>query len=204
VPRITAFKPQRNGKRVNVYLDDRFGFGIDLENYVKLNLRVEQELTEDEIKKIVQEAEFAKVLERLLSFAMLRPRSEREIETWFSRKRVHASMQKKLERKLRKYDLIGDRKFAKWWVGQRLQFKFKSRRELEYELRKKGIGSNLIKEVMDTINPSDEKTAKELLMKNMRKWEKLPEDEKRKKMWGYLGRKGFGWEVVKKVCSEID
>jgi len=204
VPRITAIKPQRNGKRVNVYLDDRFGFGLDLENYVKLGLRVEQELTENEIEKIVRETSFAKVLERLLSFCMLRPRSEKEIESWLWRKKVHVSMQKKLKGKLRKYDLIGDRKFAKWWVEQRLQFKFKSKKELEYELRSKGIDSNLIKEVMDTVNPSDERTARELLIKNMRKWEKLPEWEKKKKMWEYLGRKGFGWEVVKKVCGEID
>ena len=32
MPRISAISPQKNGKRVNIYLDGKFGFGIDLEN----------------------------------------------------------------------------------------------------------------------------------------------------------------------------
>ena len=48
MPTITSIKPQRNQKRVNIYLDGKFGFGIDLENLVTLRLRVEQELTEEE------------------------------------------------------------------------------------------------------------------------------------------------------------
>lgn len=204
MPRITAIKPQRNGKRVNIYLDERFGFGLDLENYVKLGLRVEQELSEEEIKKIVREAEYAKTLEKLLNFCMARPRSEREVENWFWRKKVHASMQRKLKGKLRKYDLIGDRKFAQWWVNQRLTFRHKSRREIISELRKKGINSTLIEEVVMETAPDDLKAAKALLAKNEGKWKGLSDEDRKKKMWEYLARKGFTWDVVKKVCGEID
>ena len=45
MPIITAIKSQKKKERVNVYLDDKFGFGIDLENFIKLGLKVEQELT---------------------------------------------------------------------------------------------------------------------------------------------------------------
>jgi hypothetical protein len=34
VPTITAIKQQKNKNRVNVYLDNTFGFGIDLDNLV--------------------------------------------------------------------------------------------------------------------------------------------------------------------------
>jgi len=69
MPTVTSIKPQRNGKRVNVYLDGKFGFGIDLENYVTLGLKVEQELSEAEVETIIKKAEFQKTLDKLLKFA---------------------------------------------------------------------------------------------------------------------------------------
>jgi len=60
VPRITAISPQKNGKRVNIYLDGKFGFGIDLENYVTLGLKVESDLTVEKVNEIIKKAEFQK------------------------------------------------------------------------------------------------------------------------------------------------
>ena len=42
MPIITAIKPQKNKKRVNIHLERKFGFGIELENFVKFGLKVEQ------------------------------------------------------------------------------------------------------------------------------------------------------------------
>ena len=46
---ITALKPQRNGKRVNVYLDGKFAFGIDLDNLVLSGLKIDKQFSEEEI-----------------------------------------------------------------------------------------------------------------------------------------------------------
>ena len=53
---------------------------------MKLGLKVEQELTEEEVEKIVKKAEFQKTLDKLLKFATLRPRSEKEIKDWLKKK----------------------------------------------------------------------------------------------------------------------
>ncbi|MCL4387349.1 hypothetical protein M1307_03060, partial [Patescibacteria group bacterium] len=57
MPIITSIKPQRNGKRVNIYLDEEFGFGLDLGNFMKLGLKVEQKISEEDIEKIIKKAE---------------------------------------------------------------------------------------------------------------------------------------------------
>src|SRR3989344_9340992 len=112
MPIITSIKPQKNQKRVNIYLDDKFGFGIDLENFMKLGLKVEQELTETEIEKILKKAEFQKTLDKLLRFATLRPRSEKEVRDYFRRRKVHESLHKDLFDRLNRLELIDDKKFA--------------------------------------------------------------------------------------------
>lgn len=127
MPIVTSINSQKNKKRVNIYLDEKFGFGLDLENYMKLGLKVEQELSEEEIEKILKKAEFQKTLDKLLRFVTLRPRSEKEINDWLKKYKVHKSLKRGLFNRLKRLDLVDDKKFARWWVGQRLQFKFKSK-----------------------------------------------------------------------------
>lgn len=199
MPVITSIKPQKKKDRVNIYLDDKFGFGIDLENFVKLGLKVDQELTDEEIAEIVKKSEFQKTLDKLLRFATLRPRSEKEIKDYFRRKKVHESLHSKLFDRLNHLELIDDEKFAKWWVEQRQSFRPKPKRILNNELRMKGIKKEIIEEVLGEEEIDEEKIAKELLKKRAYKWKNLEPREARQKMSQYLAGKGFGWEVIEKV-----
>lgn len=201
MPIITAIKPQKNGKRLNIYLDDKFGFGIDLENFVKLNLKVEQELSDSEIEKIIKKAEFQKTLDKILRFATLRPRSELELRGWLKRKKVHESLHKELFNRLKKLELMDDEKFAKWWIEQRIQFKSKSKKELNYELRTKGIEKEIIEKILEESEVNEEKAARELLEKKAYKWKNLPVRVARQKMSTFLASKGFGWEIIKEVIG---
>src|SRR3990170_1732991 len=119
---ITSIKPQKNKKRINIYLDDKFGFGLDLENFVKLGLKVEQELSEEEIVKIVKKAEFQKVYDKILRFGSLRLRSEKEYRSWLKKHKVHKSLHEELFNRLARLDFLNDKKFASWWADQRIQF----------------------------------------------------------------------------------
>ena len=201
MPIITSIKSQKKKERVNVYLDDKFGFGIDLENFVILGLKVDQEVTEIEIEKIVKKAEFQKTLDKLLRFATLRPRSEGEINNYLRRKKVHESMHSQLFDRLNHLELIDDEKFAKWWVEQRQAFRPKPKRILSNELRVKGINSEIIKKVVGEEEIDEEKMAKDLIEKRAYKWKNLEGFELKQKMSQYLAQKGFTWEIVEKVVK---
>jgi regulatory protein len=202
VPVITSIKQQKNKNRVNVYLDDKFGFGIDLDNFVLLHLKVDQELTVEEIEKVVRKAEFQKTLDKLLRFAMVRPRSQKEIRDYFKRKKVHESMHEELFEKLIHFELIDDEKFAKWWIDQRANFKPKPKRILIQELRIKGISKEIVDKVLGDEVVDEEKMAKVLIAKRSYKWKGLEPRVAKQKMSQYLIGKGFDWEVVKKILGD--
>lgn len=204
MPRITQIKPQKKNNRVNIYLDGKFGFGLDLENFVKLGLKVEQELTSEEVNKIVKTAEYAKTLEKLLRFAMVRPRSEKEINDWFRRKKVHESMHDDLFNKLNYFDLLGDEKFAAWWVDQRQRFRPRSRRILVQELKMKGIPQEIIKSCLEESDVDEYKNAQKILQKKKYKWDKYEDKEKKQKQSEYLARNGYSWDIVKEVVNEFE
>lgn len=201
MPVITSINPQRNKRRVNIHLDNKFGFGLDLENFLKLGLKVEQELSEEEVEKIVRKSEFQKTSDKLLKFATLRPRSEKEIKDWLNRKKVHESLHKDLFNRLNRLELIDDKKFAQWWVEQRNEFKPRGKRALEAELRMKGIMKEIVDKVFRKTKIDEVKVAKELLTKKTYKWKNLPKREAYQKKSQFLARKGFGWEIIRKALG---
>lgn len=203
MPTITSIKQQKNKNRVNVYLDDKFGFGIDLDNFVLLHLKVDQELTDDEVTEIVKKAEFQKTWEKLLRFAMVRPRSEKEVNDYFRRKKVHESLWEQLLEKLKHFELLDDQKFAEWWVEQRNSFKPKPKRILKIELTKKGIVKEIIDSVLGETKVDEEKMAREILARKAYKWKGLEARVARQKMSQYLAGKGFSWDVIEKVAREV-
>src|SRR4030042_3250508 len=203
MPIITSIKSQKNGKRVNIYLDGKFGFGLDIENYIKFGLKVEQTLTDEKIEEIIKKAEFQLNLDKLLRFATLRPRSESEVRGGMKRKRVHKSLQEDLFNKLKHLELIDDEEFARWWVEQRLLFKPKSKRILNDELRAKGIKKDTIEDVLDSSEVDEVKIAKALLEKKKYKWEKLPGLEAKRKKRDFLVRNGFSWDVIRKIMKDF-
>lgn len=202
MPVITQVKPQRNGKRVNIYLDDKFGFGIDLDNFVTLGLEVGKEYRQEEIEKIIKKAEFQKTLDKLLKFTTLRPRSEKEIQDWFGRKKVHESLRRELFNRLKRLDLVNDKKFARWWIDQRLNFRPKAKRILAQELKIKGIDKDTISEVLGEVKIDEVKIAKELLAKKAYKWKGLEPRLAGQKMSQYLVQKGFDWEIINKLIAK--
>jgi len=198
VPTITSIKKQKSFNRVNVYLDGKFGFGIDLDSFVKLNLRVEQELTEAEVGQVVKKAEFQKTYEKILKYSTLRPRSKKELTDWLKRKKIHRSIYTKLFNRLKRLELIDDYKFAQWWVSQRIQFRGKSTLEITQELHQKGIDRNIIKKILGKSNINEDKIIVKLINKNKWRWSKYDKDLRKKKMRDYLMRRGFRWDAVKK------
>lgn len=199
MPVITSIKPQKLKKRVNIYLDGKFGFGLDLENFVKLSLKVGRNLSDEEVVEITKKGEYQKAFDRLLFFATLRPRSEKEVRDWMLRKKTSEDIKKILVEKLKQLDLLDDEKFTKWWVEQRLAFKNKSLKDLNYELMGKGIDKAIISKVLNEIEIDEEKIARKLLEKKAYRWRGLGKLDRKRKTSEFLARKGFKWSVIKKI-----
>jgi len=201
MPEITSIKPQKNGKRVNIYLDNKFGFGIDLENFVVLGLKEGSNYSEEEIDKIIKKAQLQKTLDKLLRFATFRPRSEKEIKDWLKKKEVHESIFDELFEKLDRLELVDDEKFAKWWIDQRLSFKPRGKRALSFELFQKGIDKGIVNKVLEDSKVDEVKIAKNLLEKNDYKWKKYKGMEARQKKSQFLVRKGISWDSIRKLIN---
>jgi len=199
VPVITSIKQQKTKKRVNIFLDGKFGFGLNLENFVKYNLKINQDLSTEKIEEIKNNSNKDDILNKLLSFATFRPRSEKELIFWLKRKKIDARIHKYLFDKLKHFCLLDDFKFTKWWIEQRQSFRPKPKKILIQELRFKGIKRDIFDDILKDFEIDEEKIARKLIEKKKYKWEKFDIKKRKQKMSMYLAGKGFDWNVISKV-----
>lgn len=203
MPKITDIKPQKIKKRFNIYLDGKFAFGLPAETLVKAGLKIDQKISEEKVEKLIKEDEFIKFYDRVLKFLSYRPRSEKELQDWFKKKKVGSETQKLIEKKLKKLGYFNDRDFAQWWIEQRMTFRPFGKRRLALELRQKGISREIIDEELAGLKDEElSQLAEKVAKKKLKSLKNLPFFEARQKLTAFLARRGFGWEIIKEVVAK--
>lgn len=210
--KITSVEPQKkNPHRFNIFLDGQFAFGADEDLVVDRRLITGKEISKEDFEQLLQGAEIGKLMERMYGLLGRRQRSEKEIRDYlrqlsFKRKlkdqgEISSPIVQALIEKLKKKGLLNDLEFAKAWVDSRS--KKKGLRAIKMELIKKGISREIIEEVLEVSEGSQEETAGKLLEKKMRVWKNLPKMEFKQKAIQFLMRRGFNYETSKQVIEKV-
>jgi len=198
--KITALKVQKNNsERISVYLDDEFAFG--LYRAVAAWLEIGQELSEEKIRHL-QEAETGeKAFHRALNFLSYRVRTETEIRRNLHKHDTPDEIIEQVLERLRRNRLVDDGEFARSWVDNRSEFRPRGRRALNSELRQKGVDQNIIDEVLQDID--EDNLAYQAARKNARKYRKYEWPDFRKKLLGFLARRGFNYSIAAPVVERV-
>jgi regulatory protein len=196
---ISALKVQkRNPQRVNVYLDGEFAFG--LARITAAWLHVGQKLSKEKITQLkqqdTQEAAYQRAM-RLLSF---RPRSSTEIQQKLVRLGFASEVIDAVLTRLMRSGLVDDARFAKEWTDNRNEFRPRGRRALEFELRQHGLKREEIDEALAGLDENS--LALQAARKHARKLQGLPAVEFRRKLYGFLARRGFDYENAKPAVEQ--
>lgn len=76
---VTNLTPSRiSENRVNVFLDDKFAFSLDISQIIDYKIKVGRRLTEKEVSDYQHASEFGKLYQRTLEWVLTRPRSIKE------------------------------------------------------------------------------------------------------------------------------
>ena len=206
---ITQIKPQeRSPLRENIYLDDKFGFGLATELRFDAKLKIGQEISEDQVKNLVFRDQTLKLLSSVQKFLAIRPRSEREIRDNLKRKLDKSDYTEpekiitEVLNKLLKYDFVDDEAFAKWWIEQRQKGKPRGERMLRSELYAKGVPREIIDQAFykyEAPNGEIDKVA----TKKFESYKNLPEREFRAKMGAFLARRGYDWDEISSAIKKL-
>jgi len=143
---------------------------------------------------------FDKFFNGALRFLSYRPRSEKEVRENLIKKRAPQEIIETIITRLKDHKFLNDAEFAAWFIRSRNDSKPKAARVIEMELKQKGISGETIDNLPLTID--DLENAKKLLEKKVERYKNLERDEIYKKLGGFLARKGFDWDTIKKAIDE--
>ena len=184
---------------MNVHLDGEFAFG--LARITAAWLRVGQELDETKIEQLQAEDAKERALQQALLFLSYRARSESEIRKNLQKHEIPEGVIEKTLERLRRDGLVNDSQFAEAWVENRSTFRPRSRRMMAMELRQKGLDDEAMRSALEDVD--DESLAYEAAQKRAPRFEGLEWIEFRKKLSGFLARRGFSYSVISPVVSRV-
>ena len=205
----------RDKNRVNVSVDGKYRFSLDVFQVGELGLKIGQECTDEELMALEAESQFGKLYARAMEYCLARPRSIREMRDYLwcktrsikkrspetgkiiERPGVKTEIAERVLARLVEKKYLDDEKFARFWLERRFLQKGASVRRLKLELVQKGIENDIVERLIAENIRSDDEELQKIIAKKRRKY---AGDEQ--KFIAYLVRQGFAYDDVKRTLSE--
>ena len=201
MPRISAIEAQqRDPQRVNIYLDGEFAFGLAL--ITAGWLKVGQELSAEKITALQDEDANETAYQKALHYLSYRPRSSAEVRQNLLKRNISATVVEATLNRLQVARLVNDQEFARAWIENRNTFRPRSRMALRVELRRKGLSDEIVEPVLEA-EVDDQALAFAAARKYAPRLSALAWLEFRKKLGGFLARRGFSYATLSPVVSEV-
>ncbi len=196
---ITAIEPQK--KRAgyyNIFIDDEYRFSLSDLDLASLHLKVNQQVSKQEIDDLLQGSLSSKAYNFALRYLTARPRSKKEVSGYLIKKGFNEEIIEGTLHNLEKQNYVNDADFAEMWIKNRLLFSPRSTKMLRLELYKKGIDKHIAEEAIKNFSEDEyQDSLKDLINKKRRQY---PDDEK---LLQYLVRKGYSYGEVKSALLEL-
>jgi regulatory protein len=204
--KITKIEQQKNNpKRLNIFLNNEFCFGVSQEALINFSLKKDKEISKKERKEIINFEQKEQAWQKSLNYLSYRSRSKKEIVDYLEKKEFNKKVIKKTVEKLEKYSYINDQDFLKSWIDNRKR-KGKGPKIIFGELIQKGFNKEKIeKGLMSCYNQADQ------VKVCQREGEKYLDKKKieinnyqdKQKLFRFLGQRGFDYDIIKEVLENI-
>jgi len=198
---ITALEAQkRNPNRVNVHLDGIYAFSLS--RIVAAWLTVGREMSDSEIGGLQKDDSYEEAAQVALRFIAYKPRTTAEVRKRLMESKFSESAIEHTISHFTQTGLINDGQYARDWVGDRQVFHPRSARQMEYELRRKGVQREEIEAALSEV-VDDEQMAYQLACQKINRYDSLDFKEFRSRLGGMLSRRGFSYETVTRVINRM-
>lgn len=196
--KVTDIKQQERQKdRFSVFISGKYAFSLNRMQMQESRLKIDAELTSQEINNWKQQSARGKLLDKVLRWLSIRPRSMWELSDYLRRNQTDESEAAIVTEKIISFGYLDDLKFAQSWVASRRALKSISMRRLRQELAQKRVASDIIDQVLQE-DETDEQLVLEDLIERKSKISRYQDSDK---LTAYLLRQGFGYGDIKDALA---
>ena len=214
--RITAIEPQKkHDERVNVYVDGEFRCGVALEIARRAGVRVGDAIDEAAIEALEREDMVWKAREAAYRLLAYRARTRTELRRRLRRKGYPDDIIEACVASLVEKGYLDDEAFAESFARDRVRLRPSGPRRIVQELRAKGVAADVAEPVVENVFAAENVSELELARTAAEKWSRSnlrsttgrsrdePRGKLRRRLYGYLARRGFTGATIWTVIDEI-
>lgn len=202
---ITKIEVQkRNKDRVNIYINEEYAFSLSSELVYKEGLKLKQTIDIDKMKKVAKEDSYIKCKEAALRIVEKTYKTQKEIKDKLFLKGYDENTIDRTIEFLEEYNFIDDKNYTRMYVSDKI--KKQGANKIKYELTKKGVSEELIKDQISNIDKDSEKEVAYLLAEKKYSILKKREGDKYKlsqKLYRFLISKGYEYDIVSEIVKKI-
>lgn len=204
--KITALPPQKHDPdRVSVFVDGAFRMGLSAEVVLAAGLRVGDVVDDARLAELERRDLTWQAREAALRLLAVRPRSAAELARRLRLKGYAPEIGEEVIGRLRELGMIDDAAFAGTLVRDHVRLRPQGARRLANELRSKGVDDETARAAIRETMAGEQTDERELARRAAEKWRpRAGEDpaRARRRLHGFLARRGFDGEVIREVLDE--
>lgn len=192
---ITDIQQQKkNQKRYSVFIDGQFAFSITDIDLLFYKLEPGKELTQEKYDEIFENLLYEKAKEKALKRLNYKYCTKKEIFDRLSEDYSPEITQKVID-VLEKYNYINDMEYARLYISDSIKLKGWGKQKIKFQLKQKGVPSNIIDLALDNSTEDYSEKAASLLLKKF-KGADLNEYTTKQKAYNYLLQRGYSYEDI--------
>lgn len=184
----------------DIHIDGEYMFFVTYRELKILKLKINDEISEEFLQKIYREYVVSRAKNRALRLLTRRDMTRKEIIQKLRQTGYNDYIIDKIILFLEEYNFINDNEYAKKYINYNQNRK--SVKQISVELMKKGITKDIVNEYIENTDICEEDNAYNLLYKKYKNIDSIDNKIKRR-MIGYLMRKGYNYSLINKVISQF-
>ncbi len=189
-----------NGNKVHIYIDGEYTLTLYDDFWYRLGYEENREISEDELASLQEEAGFRLAYEKGIQYLATRAYSQKELYIKLKQKYNEQAADRAIQKLLYR-GYLNDEEYARYYAKYLFDSKKYDIRRISYELKMKGVESEIIEETLKTLDNSPISRIIDMLSTKYEK--KLTDEKECKKLVNRFVRMGYSYSDIKSAFREL-
>ncbi len=190
-----------NGNKVHVYIDGEYTLTLYDDYWYRAGFSENQEISEDELASLKEEAGFRSAYEKGVQYLSLRAYSEKELFNKLKLKYGAESAQRAID-KLLYQGYLDDEAYAVSYARHLFEVKKYDVRRIAYELRQKGVSPEIVDNALKTLD--NEPIQRIIDIIESKYINSISDEKSRKRIVNRFVRMGYSFHDIKSAFRAFD
>jgi regulatory protein len=157
--------------------------------------------SEGELERRGDDKELSRAKNTAYRYLSYRPRSRKELEEKLREREFAGDTIDAVVDQCIRLGYLDDARFAEQWARSRVRLRGFGRRRIEQELRGKGIDRETVRDALDRLfeDSSEAEVARKEADKKLKTLSRFDPEVRRRRLAGFLERKGFSSEIIRVI-----